>query len=853
MATTNADMIKWLVEMPTWVKDAVLTFYDKGRFEQDDIIRFADECIEDAENKKREITIGEIALLNQTHNNSLSISSIGEIEGVNALSSGKTLSFQNEGITVIYGENGAGKSGYIRILKKISDAKYKDELKQNVYSKNGDKQSCKIKIINNGKEQELPCNLSIDGEYSVLRGIDVFDTKIANAYISSAKEASYEPWIFILLRAVAKAAERIKEELQNRKAKYVISPIDIPGNIRDSKVGELLVALSAKTVIDDKELKWDKSSADQLEQLRKNVNEDALHGDIKRIDSEIRNLNSVKDYFDRFTAFYSEENIKEIAEKKNLWGKTVEEKNAAALIFEQTAEDVDKKSISNAAWVSLWKKADEYYNQVLISHGEKKYTEGGVCPLCRQIIGSDRLERMRSIDAFINGKISDEESKAKKKYVELLQLPKVWGQENLIVVLDGCNCEEIKDTSCDINQDISGLYDIISKQLYDQIRVEKLDISGHIKIIEDAISNRINAKNEKMRLLNDEETTNNLKAICELEARKYTSEIRERIEQQIDNCKKLEVIELAEKLTNSKKITVKSKELAKELITEDYIRRFDDELKLLTRNSIRVKLEQQAGKGSNPFKIKLVDTLGDTVSLDDVLSEGEKRVVALAAFFAESSGRIDKTPLIVDDPISSLDYLFEDAVIRRLVDIAKHRQVIVFTHRLSMLAGIDEQSEKNGVKFCEKRISGASTIKGVPIESVEFTGKADKQINYIKNTEIPVLKKLDVYSPEYTKQINYICQQIRIAVEKSIEDILLNGVVVRWRRAIHTLNKLDVLADISPEECEIINDMMTKYSYYDHSMGDDTPLINFTVEEIEQDLEKFAQWISVKKKANSRK
>lgn len=40
-----------------------------------------------------------------------------------------------------------------------------------------------------------------------------------------------------------------------------------------------------------------------------------------------------------------------------------------------------------------------------------------------------------------------------------------------------------------------------------------------------------------------------------------------------------------------------------------------------------MKLEQQAGKGSNPFKIKLVDTLGDIVSLDDVLSEGEKELL----------------------------------------------------------------------------------------------------------------------------------------------------------------------------------------------------------------------------------
>ena len=111
---------------------------------------------------------------------------------------------------------------------------------------------------------------------------------------------------------------------------------------------------------------------------------------------------------------------------------------------------------------------------------------------------------------------------------------------------------------------------------------------------------------------------------------------------------------------------------------------------------------------------------------------------------------------------------------------------------------------------------------------------------------------MDVYSAEYVKEINYICKQIRIAVEKSIEDILLNGIAILCRRAIHTLHKLDPLTDISTEDCKIINDMMTRYSYYDHSMEDDTPLIDFTVEEIEHDLEKFDQWISVKKKANNK-
>ena len=43
-----------------------------------------------------------------------------------------------------------------------------------------------------------------------------------------------------------------------------------------------------------------------------------------------------------------------------------------------------------------------------------------------------------------------------------------------------------------------------------------------------------------------------------------------------------------------------------------------------------------------------------------MLSEGEQRIVALAAFFADATGRNEQTPIIIDDPISSLDYNYEE-------------------------------------------------------------------------------------------------------------------------------------------------------------------------------------------------
>lgn len=38
--------------------------------------------------------------------------------------------------------------------------------------------------------------------------------------------------------------------------------------------------------------------------------------------------------------------------------------------------------------------------------------------------------------------------------------------------------------------------------------------------------------------------------------------------------------------------------------------------------------------------------------------------------------------------------------------------------------------------------------------------------------------------------------------------------------------------------------MMTKYSYYDHSMADETPLQEFSLEEIERDVDKLITWLT---------
>ena len=77
---------------------------------------------------------------------------------------------------------------------------------------------------------------------------------------------------------------------------------------------------------------------------------------------------------------------------------------------------------------------------------------------------------------------------------------------------------------------------------------------------------------------------------------------------------------------------------------------------------------------------KLVLDLPVTKKLDEILSEGEQRAIALGSFLAEMHLANHLGGIVFDDPVSSLDHYRRKDVARRLVDEAKIRQVIILTH-----------------------------------------------------------------------------------------------------------------------------------------------------------------------------
>jgi hypothetical protein len=61
----------------------------------------------------------------QVSGNSIVLESISQVKGVNNLAEEQELEFAVNGMTVVYGDNGAGKSGYTRILKSACRARHR--------------------------------------------------------------------------------------------------------------------------------------------------------------------------------------------------------------------------------------------------------------------------------------------------------------------------------------------------------------------------------------------------------------------------------------------------------------------------------------------------------------------------------------------------------------------------------------------------------------------------------------------------------------------------------------------------------------------------------------------------------
>nr|MBA2491164.1 AAA family ATPase [Gammaproteobacteria bacterium] len=329
----------------------------------------------------------------------------------------------------------------------------------------------------------------------------------------------------------------------------------------------------------------------------------------------------------------------------------------------------------------------------------------------------------------------------------------------------------------------------------------------------DALAGQLEDRVETLRSSSNEEQKKSMTAeVQELRARKLLAKHEIQVLAEIERKKKVAAYELCLNDTKTQTITQKSTAVTKTAVTQKLKKSFQDELGRLAFRHVEVELKEVGGEQGILYH-KLILTRAPGVELPKVVSEGEQRCLSIAAFFAELSTADDLSGIVFDDPVSSLDYKWREGVARRLVEEAKTRQVIVFTHDIVFLLLLKQFSEELGIKQLDQHVRQLSKGAGVCAEELPWVAlKVAKRIGHLKKL-LQHAEKLyrDEHQSAYEREASLIYGYLREAWERGLEEVLLGGVVERYRPGVQTQQVIKI-ADFTKEDCRALEAAMTKCS-----------------------------------------
>ena len=840
------DLNAWFKDRPRWMQEAAILLLTKDRLAEQDIVALLDRCLQeaDSEGPATAASFPADAFLAQSAS-ALRLCTIGNVKGINALAPRCPLDFGLDNMAVVYGGNGSGKSGYVRILKHVCGARNPGALHPNVFKDDGSTQSAEIKYSIDNQERQMSWSTS-DGVQADLRPVDIFDADCGRMYLESESEVTYEPPALLFFSDLIAVCEEIARRIGGQLGRYISKKPQLPSEYADTAAGKWYASLSATTPSEEiaTHTKWESESDTYVAGLEKRLAEKAPADRAKELLAKKGHAEGLIQGIEGLLPKLTDENCRRILRlKKDKLIKREAAQAAATKVF----SGAPLEGIGTDAWKLLWEHARRYSEDHAYRGQAFPYLdEEARCVLCHQPLSDDARQRLTTFEEYIKGQAERDVIVAEEAL------------EDAMSSIGDIPTDQAIKTQCDAGGltyqgDMPPIVKSVDALRQRKEKLLEVDTVDELPQVPDCAAWLQETKKlasgyaEAATACQEDaasDTRPQLQAqLRELKAKKWVSEQSDAIREEIERLKSVDRLEKAKRLTDTRGLSRKKGEIAEALITEAFVKRFRNELAALGASRVKVELvKKRVEHGRVLHELRLAKARSGAPR--DVLSEGEHRVVSLAAFLADVTGKQQPAPFVFDDPISSLDQDFEEAVVQRLVRLSSDRQVIVFTHRVSLLVLLQEYGRREGREPKVTCVRCEPWGTGEPGDTPLFAKKPDKALNALLNENLAKARKAHDEEGQiaYAPLAKAICSDFRILLERMIECELLADVVQRFRRAVNTQGKLDKLARITAEDCKFFDNMMTKYSRYEHSQPNEAPVAPPAPDELKADLEALRDW-----------
>jgi len=834
----------WIVDLNYWEQFLAFKILYKEAITENDVKLAYKYFLEDNELIKKKTSRKKISIISTSSNSDVStdffLSEIKNVKGVNALKEDQNIPVSKK-LTIIYGDNGVGKSGYIRILNNTFLSRGDKSLLENIYSKVKPKEtSCVFKFTNSLRDYELKFPDDI-GKYE-FNCYSVFDSTSITAHLKKENLIQFLPNGLDFFDSFSSIITKVQKLFEDDIEKNTLRNDFVDFFDHDTSVRKLVLGLNSSTDIKTFQEK-SKSSPEEvskLSSLEKKLNK------LQKIDvtKKVKSLTKIKDQLkvlrndiENINDYFSYESIKEY---KKLISHFILNKKLS--ISEGLAQFETEKigSIGSDEWKDLIVAAKSFAE---IQYEEKDLypVNNDFCLLCNQTLSKEAKLLIESYWKYLISNAENDLNEITDKIdeirAELEELDLIifdedsilyeWLEENEVNTLRIWS-KQIKSAEFLRKQ----LLACLKRQKWnDEIKENKIS-TKEFTTIEKSIQIKLLGFNEVEinRIINSVE-----KDIQELKDKKKLATLTTKI---VDYINKLKWAAKANtKRFNTRKITEQQKDLYSKFVTDEYIKIFNQECERLDAK-FGIKISQRAQKGTT---LKQLALEGWTPS--QILSEGEQHAISLADFLTEAQMGFKNKGIIIDDPVNSLDHIRRQTIAERLVKESEVRQVIVFTHDITFLLALQTLAEEGKVDCFVTTIRKIGNTPGVISNSLPWIASNVKERVKKLNEALPYLKKWESGTdPDYyNEEAKKWCGLLRETWERSIEELLFNDAIQRFSPGIQT-KRIEKMK-FTPELYKEIEIGMSECSNWVHdqarAINNPTP----KVIKLESYLESFKEFV----------
>lgn len=799
------EILDWASALPPWQSDAVRRLLVQEEFTRDDedavlaMLKATRGLTEEGSDIPTPVPIARSSTPAGSAPPQVLLKEIHSLEHINALVPGQSIRFALDGVTVIYGENGAGKSGYARVLKHVCHARDKGGPIHPDISKTGPRSPARaiIEVAVDGTDhteiwthgtQAAPC----------LASLAVFDSGCARVFLDSANEVVYIPYGLDIFERLATLCGSLKQLLQKEINQLPAEPAVLATFFPSTIAGKLIAGLTSNTTEEQLKSILPLSSDDverlnQLEELTaawKTNQPKARAAELRRTKTRIQQLCVATKLIDTGLS-------DQVLDALRVAQREFKDAEAAAVLASTVAFDSEPlKGVAGDPWRELFLAARKYSEEIAYPGEQFPVTrEDAVCVLCQQPLlpeGKERFDRFRE---FIQQEAAQNSARKKSTLdasinaIRALSVTPLDSDETLV--------EDINAHSELAAQLTSAFYLGVSlrkEQLLagcesaDWTSVPSMPASPAVEL--EALAAQLERRAAEFEASDKPEEQAKLQNdLAELRDRKRFFDNEAVIREHLNRLKKQGALSRCIGDVATTQITRVGSELMERAITGQLESALQGELTSFGVQCVPLRFKKSGDRGKTRHQLTIHASVHGGVDPSGILSEGEQRIVAIASFLAELHISESRCGIIFDDPVSSLDHRYRERVAHRLVKEGSGRQVVIFTHDIVMLLAIERCCAEQRVPLFVQTVRKAAHGPGECDFQLNrpWHGMSVKERLGAIRQQIARARPLHKAShPSYGDIAKDCYGKLRETWERVIEEVLLNDVVQRFRPSIET-------------------------------------------------------------------